>query len=48
MARLGLAILFGTDDYAMTPSYCFTNWDGFEDPQSPISVQSGFDIILPV
>ena len=44
----GCAILFGTDDHAMAPCYWFSNWDGFKNPQSHISVQAGFDGILPV
>ena len=44
----GCAVLFGTDDHAMAPCEWFSNWDGFENPQSHISVQAGFDGVLPV
>ena len=44
----GCAILFGTDDHAMAPCYWFSYWDRFEYPQSHISIQAGFNRILPV
>ena len=34
----GRAILFGTDDHAMTPCDWFSDWYMFEYPQSHISV----------
>ena len=44
----GFAILFGTDDHPVAPSYRFTYWDFFKDAKPNILVKASLYLRLPV